>query len=144
MNPTQIESMNKENKIKHAVEQLIEKGNFEIIDETFSTNYIAHAGKKKYSGHSFIKRFINQLHTSIPDIKIVDISFLVSDENKVAWQRTLEGTHKADMQGIPASGKKVIWAEMLVSRFENEKITEEWLVSELMGELLLKVPRFKK
>lgn len=128
----------KENIIKHAVEELVGKGNLDVIDETFSTGYIAHAGEKKYTGHSFIKRFISQLHSSIPDITVTDVSFLVSEGDKLTWQRTLEGTHQMDMQGIPASGKKVTWVEMIVSRFENQKIAEEWVVSELMGELLLK------
>jgi hypothetical protein len=30
---------------------------------------------------------------------------------------------------------------MVVTHFNKEKIAEEWVVSELMGELLLKVPR---
>ncbi|MFT7489878.1 MAG: putative ester cyclase [Candidatus Promineifilaceae bacterium] len=45
------------------------------------------------------------------------------------------------MQGIPASGKKVTWRDMVVTRFSDDKIGEEWVVSELMGELLLKVSR---
>jgi predicted ester cyclase len=45
------------------------------------------------------------------------------------------------MQGIPPSGKKVKWVDLVVTRFNNERIAEEWVVSELMGELLLKVPR---
>jgi predicted ester cyclase len=67
------------------------------------------------------------------------VEFLVDEGAKITWQRTLEGTHQVDMQGIPASGKKVKWIDMVVSRFENGKIAEEWVVSELMGELLLKV-----
>ncbi len=44
------------------------------------------------------------------------------------------------MMGIPPSAQKVEWRDIVVSRFENEKIAEEWTVSELAGELLLKVP----
>ncbi len=36
------------------------------------------------------------------------------------------------------------WTDMVVSRFENDKIAEEWVVSELMGELLLKTPAKKQ
>jgi hypothetical protein len=32
------------------------------------------------------------------------------------------------------------WTQMVVSRFEGESISEEWIVSELMGELLLNAP----
>ncbi len=37
--------------------------------------------------------------------------------------------------------EKIKWVDMLVTRFHNEKITEEWIVSEYMGELLLKASR---
>jgi len=51
-----------------------------------------------------------------------------------------EGLH---MMGIPASEKKIKWKEMVVSRFEGDKIAEEWVVSELAGQLLLKQPKKK-
>ncbi len=132
---------NKEEKIRYIVEELIEKGNLESIDAAFAADYVAHAGEKKYSGHSFIKRFANQLRAAIPDVRVVEVKFLAQEVNTIVWQCTLSGTHEVEMQGIPASGKKVQWVEMVVTRFNKEKIVEEWVVSELMGELLLKVPR---
>lgn len=132
---------NKEEKIRYALEELIEKGNLGIVDETFATDYVAHAGEKEYSGHSFIKRFAKQLRTAIPDMCVVEVKFLAQDAHTIVWQRTFRGTNKVAMRGIPASGKKVKWVEMVVTGFKNEKIAEEWVVSELMGESLLKVPR---
>lgn len=131
----------KKEKISLAVNELIGKGKLGIIDDTFAPGYIAHAGDNDYSGRTFIKRFVEQLRLSIQNLHVLEVRFLAEDEDTVTWQRTLEGTHEKEMQGIPASGKKVKWVEMVVSRFENEKIAEEWVVSELMGELLLKVPR---
>ncbi|MEL7534953.1 MAG: ester cyclase [Bacteroidota bacterium] len=55
-----------------------------------------------------------------------------------SWKRSFKGTHKANMQGIPASNKAIVWEEMVVSRFENGKISEEHLVSDLAAQLLLK------
>ena len=76
--------------------------------------------------------------------QIANIEFLAQDGNKIVWQRTLSGTHKVEMKGIPPSGKKIVWRDMVVSRFDNEKIAEEWVVSELMGEMLLHVPPTSK
>ena len=132
---------NKEEQIRTTVDELICQGNLEVIEATFASDYVAHAGEKKYQGHAFIKRFANQLRTAIPNIGIVDIKFLTQDTNTIVWQRTLKGTHRVEMKGIPPSGKTVKWTDMVVSRFENEKIAEEWVVSELMGELLLKVSK---
>lgn len=47
------------------------------------------------------------------------------------------------MMGIPASNQRVKWQEMIVSRFENDKIVEEWVVSDLAGQLMIRLPRKK-
>jgi len=131
--------MNKEEQIKFGLEQLIQ-GNLDVVAEIFLTDYVAHAGDKEYKGHEFIKRFARQLRSAIPDIQIVKIGFLAQAGDTITWQRTLSGTHKANMMGIPPSGKKVKWSEMVVTRFKDKKISEEWVVSELAGELALKQP----
>jgi predicted ester cyclase len=131
--------MNKEEQIEFVLEQLL-KGNLDSVDKIFSKEYLAHAGNKEYIGHEFIKRFANLLLSAIPDIKILKIEFLVRAVDMIVWQRSFSGTHKANMMGIPPSGKKVKWIEMVVTRFKDEKIVEEWVVSELAGELALKQP----
>ncbi len=134
-------SNNREEQIRNAFEELIGKGNLEIVEEILAEEYIVHAGEKELSGLSSIKKSVAQLRTPIPDLRITEVKFLAQDADTIVWQRTLEGTHEAEIQGIPPSGKKVKWAEMAVTRFKNEKIAEEWVVSEFMGELLLKVPQ---
>ncbi len=125
--------------VKNALEQLIEQGNFEIINSFFSEDYIAHSGDKSYQGHKFIKQFAKQIRTAIPDIKIVKIELLSQTDNDISWQRTFSGTHKTNLKGIPASNKKVKWYEIVVSRFKEDKIIEEWLVSDLAFQLMLKL-----
>lgn len=131
--------MDKLNHIICTAEQLFDKGNLEIVDSVFSESYIAHMGDKSYKGHKFIKQFVKQIRIAIPNIKIVKIELLSETENTISWQRTLSGTHKESLKGIPPSNKKVKWHEMVVSRFDNGKILEEWIVSDLAFQLLLKL-----
>ncbi len=133
--------MNKVDHIKFAVKELFVQGNLEVVGEVFATNYVAHAGDKKYQGHDFVIKWTKQIHHAIHDIRIVDLLIICQDEQYVTWQRTLTGKHKNNLRGIPATNKKVTWNEMIVSRFENDKIMEEWVVSELAGELTLAQPR---
>lgn len=135
--------MDKEKQIKNSNNQLIDQGNLDEVDKFFTAEYIAHAEDKVYKGHDFIKRFTKQIRTALPDISVMKVEFLVKAGNTITWQRTLHGTHKANMMGIPPSEKKIIWNEMVVSRFESDKIAEEWVVSELAGQLLLKQPKVK-
>lgn len=131
--------MDRINQIKYAVDQLIVKGNLDIVDSVFSKNYAVHTGSKSYNGHTFIKQFTKQLRAAIPNIKIVNIEFLSQTDNIITWQRTYSGTHKTDLKGIPASGKKVKWYEIVVSRFDKDKIIEEWVVTDLACQLMLKL-----
>ena len=132
--------MNSEELIRFGNKELIENGNFNSVNEIFTKDYIAHAKGKDYKGHKFIKQWLQQLRSSIPDIRVLKADFYVQDGNTIAWKRTLCGTHKANLMGAAPSGKKIKWSDMMVSRFDGEKITEEWMVSELAGELLSKKP----
>lgn len=130
----------REEQIQFANKELIENGNLGSIDEIFTSDYVAHNNGKHYKGYNFIKRWVKQIRSSIPDVKIVRIVFHIHAEDTIAWQRFLSGTHKTSMRGVPPSGKKVTWSEMIISRFDGDRIAEEWVVSELAGELFSKQP----
>ena len=130
-----------EERIRFANEEIIGRGNLGVVEEIFAIDYVAHAGGKEFKGHKFVKGFIGQLRSAIPGIRVVEVLVLMQAGNSIAWQRTLTGAHDSGMMGIPPSGKKVEWRESVVSRFDGEKIAEEWVVSELAGQLLLKLPK---
>jgi hypothetical protein len=50
-----LEMVNREKIIRHAVDELIAKGNLGVVDEIFASDYVAHTGDKAYHGNSFIK-----------------------------------------------------------------------------------------
>jgi predicted ester cyclase len=47
------------------------------------------------------------------------------------------------MKGIPASLKKITWYEVVVSRFEKDKIAEEWIASDLAFQMMVKLSKPK-
>ncbi len=132
--------MNNEERIRFASTELLGKGNLDVVDEVFATHYVAHAGGKDFKGHAFIRQFVGQLRAAIPNLHVVEVASLLQADDMIAWQRTLCGTHTADMMGIPPTGRKVEWREMLLTRFDGEKIAEDWVVSELAGQLMLAQP----
>ncbi|MCB9858181.1 MAG: ester cyclase [Phycisphaerales bacterium] len=127
--------------IRRANNEVMTEGRLNVLDQFFANDYVVHAGDKDYKGHGFIRRFVKQLHSAMPDLRVVDVEILCETPDKVTWQRTLTGKHMAALKGIPASGKKVTWQEMFVTRFDGDKIAEEWMVSNLAGQLMLKLPR---
>ena len=130
-----------EQRLIDANEALIVRGELERIEQFFTADYIARSGSKAGEGHEFVRKFINQLRTALPDLKVTKIEVLNQAADTVTWQRTLTGTHQKALKGIPASGKKVSWTDMLVSRFDGERIAEDCMVSDIVGQLILKLPR---
>ena len=130
-----------EERIRFANDEILGKGNLGVVDKVFATDYVVHAGGKDHKGHAFVRRFVGLLRSAIPDIRVVEVAALIQAGDTIVWERTLSGTHEAEMMGIPPSGKKVEWRDMVVTRFDGEKIAEEWSVSDLAGQLLLKLPR---
>lgn len=135
--------MSKENLIRNANEELISKGDENAIGTYFSEEYIAHADNKSYQGHVFIKSYLGQLRSAIPDVSVKEVKIFTVTDEIATWQRTIQGTHKTNMRGIPASNKVITWNEMVTSRFDGDLIAEEWVVSELAGQLFIKQPKTK-
>lgn len=46
-------------------------------------------------------------------------------------------------QGIPASMKRIKWNDIVVTRFDGDRIAEEWLASNLAFQLMIKQPNKK-
>ena len=130
-----------EERVRFANDEIVGKGDLGVVDEVFATDYVVHAGGKDYKGHAFVRRFAGLLRSAIPDLRVVEIALLIQAGDTIVWQRTLSGTHEAEMMGIPPSGQKVEWRDMVVTRFDGEKIAEDWGVSELAGQLLSKSSR---
>jgi predicted ester cyclase len=134
-------AQSKEKRIRFANDEILGKGNLDIADEVFAADYVVHAGGKDFKGPQFVRRFIRQLRSAIPDLRVVKVDCLLQAGDTIAWQRTLRGTHQADMMGIPPTGQKVKWRDMVVTRFSGAQMAEDWATSELAEQLLLKQPR---
>ncbi len=127
--------MTKQQIICHANEELL-SGNLDVIPQVFSPDYVAHADR----GHRFIRAFAKQLSAAVTKIKVEEITILLESGDTVAWRRRLSGKHEADLKGIPPSGRKVKWTDMVVSRFAADKIAEDWVVSGLAAQLMFRLP----
>ncbi len=106
------------------------------IPECFTSDYTAHISEDQTaSGHDIIRKHLQALQRAFPKLNY-RIDVLVENGDRIAWQRTLSGVQEDAYLGFPASGKNVSWRDMVVSRFEDGLIAEEWFVSDLAEQLL--------
>lgn len=122
--------------IRTANSTLLADGNADAIAEFFTPDYVAHFTDQDMAGQSVIRGFLGMIRRAFPDLQ-VEVEILVEGEDRVAWQRTLRGTHQADFMGFPPSGRQLVWRDMVTSRFQDGLIAEDWAITDLAERLLL-------
>src|SRR5262245_21040478 len=124
-------------KIEAANSALIANGDLGAIGEFFAPDYVAHLTDQDMTGgHDAIRRFLGMYRRAFPDIQ-VEVEILVKAKDRVAWQRTLRATHKGNFKGFPATGRPIVWRDMVTSRFRDGLIAEDWVMTDLPERLLL-------
>ena len=83
-------------------------------------------GRENFAG------LIGAIVAALPDIRNVEQD-IIAERDIVSVRAVVEGTHKGDLLGIPASGKLVRWDAVDVYRVEDGKIAEEWAADDLLA-----------
>ncbi len=124
-------------KIQAANSAIIANRNLDAIGEFFAPDYVAHGTEYDMTGgHAAIRKYLGMLQRAFPEIEI-EVEILVEGKDRVAWQRTLRGTQQGAFKGFPATGRNVVWRDMIVSRFDHDLIAEDWVITDLAERLLL-------
>ena len=124
-------------KIQAANSAVMGKGSLDAIGEFFAPDYVVHLTDQDMTGgHAAIRRVLNLYRRAFPDLQ-VEVEILVKAKDRVAWQRTLRATRQGDFKGFPATGRRIVWRDMVTSRFRDGLIAEDWVITDLAGRLLL-------
>lgn len=115
---------------------LAANADLEDICVHFDNAYIAHTtGKTLLGGHKIVKGFLIGIQKAFSDIEI-SVDILMAEKDRVAWKRTWKAVQTGSYKGFPATNKKLTWSDMVVTRFENGLIVEDWLLTDLAEQLL--------
>jgi steroid delta-isomerase-like uncharacterized protein len=124
-------------RIEEANAVLFAGGALNEVERFFAPDYFAHfTNQTMKGGHGAVRKVLESIRESFPDLQ-VEVEILVEGTDRVAWQRTLRGTHQAAFKGFPGSGRCIVWRDMVVSHFRDGLIVEEWVVTDLAERLLL-------
>jgi steroid delta-isomerase-like uncharacterized protein len=106
-----------------------------VLDEVIADDYVAHdpsAPSGEIRGCEALKEVLRQARVGMPDAKI-QIEDVLGEGDRTLIRFTVYGTHLGDLFGIPASGRQVNVATLLVSRFTGARIVEEWAIKDMLG-----------
>lgn len=111
---------------KRAWDEMFNQKNIAVVDELFASDYIYHGPQgHEFSGTENLKKILSHYLEAFPDLHI-DIEDLVAEGDKVASRVTMTGTHKGELQGIPPTGKEVNTTMILITRFADGMVAEDW------------------
>jgi steroid delta-isomerase-like uncharacterized protein len=115
-------------------EEVLNKGNLALVDEIVSSDNVFHTPTGPVHGLEGYKQFVNMYLSAFPDLKFT-IEDEIAEGDKVVTRYTSRGTHRADLQGIPPTGKQVTVTGIVIGRFANGKLVEGWLDFDALGML---------
>jgi predicted ester cyclase len=124
-------------KIEAANSALFVDGDLEAVGEFFARDYVTHLTDRDMTGgHAAVRRVLRLYRRAFTGLR-VEVEILVKGRDRIAWQRTFRALHTGPFKGFPASGRRLVWRDMLTSRFRDGLIAEDWLITDLAERLLL-------
>ncbi|SHI75486.1 conserved hypothetical protein, steroid delta-isomerase-related [Malonomonas rubra DSM 5091] len=115
------------------IEEAFNKGNLSALDKIIHPNYLYRSPGNEVKGIDELKAFISAFRHGFPDLSL-KIDDQVFAEDKACTSFTLTGTHMEEFMGIPATNRQVNVHGIVMSRFQDNKILEDW---EVLDELSL-------
>ena len=112
--------------IRTFIDEAFNKGNFSVLEDIIHTEYqYLSPDNSRLKGIGQLTEFIQAFRKAFPDLNLqIDDLFASNDRSCTAF--TLRGTHEDDFMGIPATKKSVEVRGMVMSRFKDNKIFEDW------------------
>jgi len=124
--------------VKRFVEELWNARKLDVADEIFSEDCVTHQLRSGVlpeparRGPQAMREHISGWLLSFPDLRF-NIEQMITEDDRVASQLVMEGTHQDAWLGIPASGKRVQIRMFTVHRVVQGKIVEDWVLVDSLG-----------
>jgi steroid delta-isomerase-like uncharacterized protein len=114
------------------VEEVWNRGNLRVVDETFAPDYAEHNPRPgQEPGIDGYKGGVTMMRSAFPDLRL-DVQDVLAERDRVALRYTLHGTHEGDLMGVPASGNRIQSDGMVFARFEDGRVAERWGVQDML------------
>lgn len=120
---------------RRTFEEIWNKGNLNAVDSLYTANQLSYGlGMEVPAGAEGIRQFVSIYRKAYPDTHFT-VEDQIAEGNMVATRWTAIGTHRGELMGIPATGKRVTVTGMTINRIENGKIVETWNNFDALGQL---------
>ena len=120
--------------VRRVIEEVWNQRNFAVVDELVANSYTGHQPRNEAYGIEGYKQFFVRLCAAFPDLHFT-IEDQIAEGDRVMTRWTARGTHEAEFQGIPPTGKQGAVMGTGIYRLANGKIVEGWTNVDELGML---------
>jgi predicted ester cyclase len=100
--------------------------NLSAIEEYFIPDCPAHLpGLPDATDRNGFRHFVMMLYSAFPDLHHV-VRHQIAENDQVASIIDVCGTHKGDFQGIPPTGRQVMFEDFMITTIREGKVVELW------------------
>ncbi len=111
--------------VRRAYEEIINGHDTQKIREYVKEGAREHSVLGEANGIEELIQSSEGLARAFPDIHL-EIHDVIAERDMVVTRGTLSGTHKGDLAGIPATGRRFSVVEIDIVRIEDGKMAEHW------------------
>ena len=104
----------------------------EAYFELYAENAVFHRAPPLPPGKDAIKIWYRSLWSAFPDLQLT-LGNIVAEDDCVANNFNLQGTHLGEFLGVPATGRTVTFAGVTILKFKDAKCVERWSQSDVLG-----------
>ena len=118
--------------VRRFIEEVQNEKNWDTFDELNADDFVnlsAPPGvpSDREGGKLFLGTFLN----AFPDCHVTVVE-MIAEGDRVVTKKTFTGTHTAELNGIPPTGKRVSIQYVDILRLRDGKIIEHWLSMDQM------------
>ena len=108
--------------------EIVSQRNPDLIEEFYPPEFVWHEPDRDIRGYEQAKQFVSTFFEAFPDITI-SVEDVIAEGDKVVSRYTIRGTHQGETEDLgPPTGKQVELRGIIIHRFEDGNIVEEWEV----------------
>jgi steroid delta-isomerase-like uncharacterized protein len=121
---------------KRVIRRWLEAWNTNDLDAAeglLHDGYVRHdANLPDIVGPQAERNFVATALAAFPDLRF-EAQHLVAEDDLVVGRLTVQGTHRGEFMGVPASGRHVDFQTVETFRLLDGKIAEQWVVMNVLG-----------
>jgi steroid delta-isomerase-like uncharacterized protein len=117
--------MNHKDTLNTFIKEAFNIGNTGIINELIHPDYRYTSPSESLHGPNELAAFIHALRAAFPDLSVTVTDQIVNGES-ICSRVMIKGTHRGDFLDVPPTGNAIAIEGVIMSRFKNGLIHEEW------------------